>query len=492
MLKINRLRTIILIFSLCFSASLFWGIRSFAQASGGIVKDYDDSHGVKHRVISDPYLDIEVWVDKGEGATYYPGEDIKVYFQTSRDCYVVLYNIDSRGYVHLLYPLDEGADFYVEGGRVYRIPDRFDDYDLTVNGPEGVEYIQAVASLKPLDLPNFPGEYIYEGEVYAYHLDGEDPFEFMAEVNAEIAQFDYASDVCIFSVEYRHPKWYYWPREVYVDRPVDIYWGGVYFGYPWGVEIWIDGVFYGITPITIPALVVGRHYVSFWYHGCWIWRDWFRVRRHCTITVWADCYDRYWYVHERFVEKSYRAEKAKRRRGIGKTGGLVKPVKLVEKRRLAKAEVSRIKKDKEFRREVSTKRRGFKDRHTPSRLTTKPKPSKMEKTAKAKSIRRSLSSEKAKSLDKGDKRKAQVKKIRPERKTSKKIKKDQKITRPKQPSKAPQKIHKGESSKLKSSKAKINTREKSVPKSTSIRSTGSSGKAHVKEAKGSKPEKRRR
>jgi len=483
MLKNKKLITVMFVVGLCFGQAFLCWQASFAQTGGSIIKDYDDSYGVKHRVISYPYLDVEVWVDKGEGATYHPGEDIKIYFQASRDCYIVLYNIDTRGYVSLLYPLDRWDDPYVEGGRVYRIPDRFDDYDLTVNGPEGVEYIQAVASLKPLDLPNFPGEYSYDGEVYAYQLDGEDPFEFMAEVNAEIAPYDYASDVCVFNVEYPHPKWYYWPQVVYVDRPVDIIWGGAYFDYPWGVEVWIDGVFYGITPITIPALVVGRHYVSFWFHGCWIWRDWFRVRRDYTIRVWADCYDRYRYVRERFVEKSYRAEKAKRRRGIGKTGGLVKPVRRVEKGRLAKAEASRLKNDKEFRRELSTKRRGLKDRLDPSSLTAKPKVGKREKVGRAKSIRRSLPSERVKSLDK---RRIEAKKIRAEGKTSKKIKRDHKSTRLKQPSKATQKIRKSERSEPKSSKVKINNREKRVSKSASVRKT------HVKEARSSKPGKRRR
>jgi len=388
MLKFNRLITAILSFGLCFSISLFWGIKSSAQRTGGMVHDYDDSFGVKHRVIPYPYLDVEVWVDKGEGATYYPGEKIKVYFQASRDCYMVIYNIDTRGYVHLLYPYDPGDDPYVEGGRVYRIPDRFDEYDLTVDGPSGVEYIQAVASLEPLLLPNFPGGYEYDGEIYAYRLDGEDPFEFMADINAEIAPYDYASDVCIFNVEYPYPRWYYWPRMVYVERPVDILWGGVYFGYPWGVEVWIDGVFYGITPLTIPALVVGRHYVTFWFRGCWIWRDWIYVRRDYTIRIWPDCYDRYRYVEERIVEKSYRATKAKRRRKAEGVGGLLKPVRWVEKERVVK-EVPNKGNKKRVKEELRIKRRRFKKTHSPLPLSLKSESRRVEKEIK--NIRRSLS-----------------------------------------------------------------------------------------------------
>jgi hypothetical protein len=348
MLKMNKLMWVVLVFSLYFSTSLFWGTKIFADPqSDKIVRDYDDPYGVDHRVIHQPYLDIEVWVDKGEGATYHPGERIKVYFKASRDCYVVIYDIDTKGYVNLLYPSDGEDDYYVEGGRTYRIPDRFDDYDLTVDGPEGTEYVQAVASFDPIALPNFPGlseKYDYDGEIYAYRLDGEDPFEFMETINREIVSDDYASDVCIFNVEYEHPRWYYWPREVYVDRPLDVVLGGAYFGYPWDVEVWIDGVFYGITPITIPYLVVGRHWVTFWYSGCWIWRDWVWIERHHTVRVWAHCDHRYRYVKERFVEKSYRDEKAKRRRGstslttrgVSETSGFVKRLGLADKSRIQK------------------------------------------------------------------------------------------------------------------------------------------------------------
>lgn len=353
MWKMNKLMWVVLVFSLYFSTSLFLGTSSFADPQGErIVRDYGDRSGVSHRVIHRPYLDIEVWVDRGEGATYYPGEKINVYFKASRDCYVVLYDINTKGYVSLLYPYDRSDDHYVEGGRTYRIPDRLDNYDLTVDGPEGTEYIQAVASFDPIALPNFPGlseEYDNDEEIYAYRLDEEDPFEFMETINGEIVSNDYASDVCIFSVEYEHPRWYYWPREVYVDRPVDVVLGGVYFDYPWGVEVWIDGVFYGISPITIPYLVIGRHWVTFWYSGWWIWRDWVWIRRDYTYRVWPDCDRRYRHVKERFVEKSYREEKANRRRGVVKEREFVKRLDLGEKlseaksigRRLTKVEKSR-------------------------------------------------------------------------------------------------------------------------------------------------------
>jgi len=472
MLKINKLRLIALIFGLSLLATFFWGPRVLGEPPGeGIIHEYGDQYGstplttsqVSHRVIHEPYLDIEVWVDKGEGATYYPGEEIKVYFRASRDCYVVIYNINTKGYVNLLYPYDQYDDYYVEGGRTYRIPDRFDDYDLTINGPEGTEYIQAVASFDPISVPNFPGQYDYEGEVYAYCLEGEDPFEFMEAINWEIVPNDYASDVCILNVEYEHPRWYYWPREVYVGRPVDVVWGGVYFGYPWGVEVWIDGVFYGVTPITIPALVVGRHWVSFWYYGCWIWRDWVWIRRDYTTRVWADCGHRYRWVKERFVEKSYRAEKAKRRRGIDERSGsrrtsedrFVKPVDFEKKRRVAFAEKRRdgetLKHEDEPK--VRKKREAVKytdDKIRPKQIRQKPQEPKTQIRTKEK--KRIVKSE----IE------------RPQIKEKRRIEKKDKVSEPKQRSPEIKSIQKHETKKSQAV-IKKSTRTKTQPKSIPTR-----------------------
>ncbi len=476
MLKAKKLIKPLLILSLGFSTILLWGTRSFAdQQTEGMVHDYDQ-RGVSHRVIQSPRLDIEVWVDKGDGATYYPGEEITVYFKASSDCYVVIYNINTKGYAGLLYPYDSYDDYYVEGGRTYRIPDRFDDYDLTVDGPEGTEYVQAVASFEPIAVPNFPGVYDYEGEIYAYSLDGEDPFEFMESINMEIAPNDYASDVCIFNVAYNHPRWYYWPRTVCVDRPVDVVWGGVYFGYPWGVEVWIDGVFYGLTPITIPALVVGRHWVTFWYSGCWIWRDWVWIRRDYVVRPWPDCHHRYRYVRDRFVEKSYRAEKAKRRRGISGTGGpgssrkdgFLKPVDFIKKKnRLAAAEKPKTRETPIHKKELRAKKKIEPAKYKNEKVQLK------ERTKKVKESKTQFRAKEKRKIVKATRERVQIK----EKRTIKKV--DRKSKEKPQPSKV-KSIQKRETKKSqpvlkKSSETKAQTKsatKTSTKKSVKVQKEG--------------------
>ena len=80
---------------------------------------------------------VEVWVDRGEASVYYPGERLRVYFKPSHDCFVVVYGIDTEGYLRILYPYGYDDNPFVYGGRTRRVPDAWDHHDLLVSGPSG-------------------------------------------------------------------------------------------------------------------------------------------------------------------------------------------------------------------------------------------------------------------------------------------------------------------------------------------------------------------
>lgn len=99
-------------------------------------------------------FDIDVWTNKEEGGVYRQGEPMRVFFRPSADAYVLIYNIDTEGYIHLVYPYDPDDPDQVEGGRTYQVPSRNDPYDLVADGPTGIEYVVAIASPYPFrDLP---------------------------------------------------------------------------------------------------------------------------------------------------------------------------------------------------------------------------------------------------------------------------------------------------------------------------------------------------
>ncbi len=258
-------------------------------------------------------LDVRVWTNKAEGKSYGQGEHIIVYFQANRDCYVTIYNLDTRGNVNLLFPMDHNDPIYVEGGKVYTIPDYYDEYELVVEGPPGTEYIQAVASLDWYEVPPWPSRFFEYEDYRPLHSDRE-PVEFLNHVNMRYFPIDHsggrcATDYTYFEVrknweydwdDYYGNDGYRYDRYGYYD-PWD-WCGTIYVGYPYGGEVWINGIFYGYAPLFIPRIVIGWHHIRIWHGGFWWWDS----RVHIYSGVWYDyVYDdiRYKDDHRRYKFK---------------------------------------------------------------------------------------------------------------------------------------------------------------------------------------------
>jgi hypothetical protein len=116
--------------------------------------DPDDAVYPAQKIVHAGRVDVDVWIDKDEGGVYRPGESMRVYFRSTGDANVLVFNVDTEGYVHLIYPYGPEDPPYVDGGRAYRIPSRSDPYDLVADGPPGIEYVVAVAS--PYPFQNLP------------------------------------------------------------------------------------------------------------------------------------------------------------------------------------------------------------------------------------------------------------------------------------------------------------------------------------------------
>jgi outer membrane protein OmpA-like peptidoglycan-associated protein len=91
-------------------------------------------------------INVDVWMDKQCGATYKQGEKIIISFKTNADGFVTIYDIDTRGEVSVLFPNRENPNNYVRANTTYTLPNQNYSYDLIVQGPEGIEYVDIVAS----------------------------------------------------------------------------------------------------------------------------------------------------------------------------------------------------------------------------------------------------------------------------------------------------------------------------------------------------------
>jgi hypothetical protein len=251
--------------------------------------------------------DIEVWTDNNDGV-YSEGENVTVYFRTDRDCYVAIYGVDTRGDVNLLYPAGRWDNGQVRGGEVYTIPGDNADYDLVINGPEGMEIIQAVASDGELDIPDW-----YSGApVHCDYRDDRD--EFVNYVNDRY--FDCRFGDCERSfaratVYVQVPRYYYKP--VYVPTYWNTYpdYSMMYIDYPFGGEIYIDGVFFGIAPLWIPRVVYGHHWFTIYDRYGYCWEDQIIIDHHTTIHLDQSRVKTSRTVVSRYVDKDLRVQAKK-------------------------------------------------------------------------------------------------------------------------------------------------------------------------------------
>lgn len=278
-------------------------------------------------------LDIEVWTNKEEGASFGQGENLVVYFRANRDCYVTVYDLNTEGDINLLYPYDPRDDHFIEGGRVYTIPDYYDDFVLRVNGDPGLEFIQAVASEDYFEVPRWGSNFRDPDNWRPIDRESE-AIWYLQYINERYFRVEnwrgFHSDLDYTYFKVRQDWQYAWDSYYYDDydyyhsnihfvyhpyyyRPVyyDPWWdpwewyGVIYIDYPYGGEIWIDGIYYGIAPLFVPRVCVGWRNVRIVQHGNVYYSGRVRIRSGST--------------HDLYYDGKYRW-KSEKRRGLDGSG----------------------------------------------------------------------------------------------------------------------------------------------------------------------------
>ncbi len=117
--------------------------------------------GEEHRPIKavqaetqSPQKDLKITLRTGKNQDHYEiGETIKFAFQTNRDCFVTLFDIGTDGSVVQLFPNKAHPDNRVRHDRTYEVPPPKAGFRFRVQGPQGIEHVVAVATLKRLASP---------------------------------------------------------------------------------------------------------------------------------------------------------------------------------------------------------------------------------------------------------------------------------------------------------------------------------------------------
>lgn len=75
--------------------------------------------------------------------SYTVGQNVRLYFRTTHDAYVYIFNTDARGITRQIFPNYHDRNNFARAGSTYSIPDR--TYALQVTGPAGSERVHIVA-----------------------------------------------------------------------------------------------------------------------------------------------------------------------------------------------------------------------------------------------------------------------------------------------------------------------------------------------------------
>ena len=149
-MKTSRIHQLFLV-SVVIIVTFALACASYAQKTDLRESPRDDAKDRKLVPVSrdQQMLNVKVWMDKQCGSPYYTGEKALIYFSTDVDGYLTLYDIGTQGDVLVIFPNRHTPDNYVKAGQTIQIPAVQASYDLIVEGPAGIEYIEAVASVDP-------------------------------------------------------------------------------------------------------------------------------------------------------------------------------------------------------------------------------------------------------------------------------------------------------------------------------------------------------
>lgn len=167
---------------------------------------------------SEPGIGVTLRTDK---ATYAPGETLTVTFTLSRDAHVYLYNLTSSGVVKLLVPNRFLQEPRFPAGR-HTLPTV--GWTLRVTEPEGMEYLQLIATDQPLSLYEAKA---FEKEAFLLFAN---PREFAARLQAMLGE-GWGTAWTRFRV--------YRPKAMLAVNTS-----------PTGAAVWVGGSYAGTSPLS--------------------------------------------------------------------------------------------------------------------------------------------------------------------------------------------------------------------------------------------------
>lgn len=217
-----------------------------------------------------PQFSLRLWLDKERGATYAPGERVKIFFQASRDSFVTLYNYDTEGRVKIVFPNRYSPHNFVRAGQIHSV-----EVLINPRTRPGIEYIQGFATNRPKLLSDREKDLISK--------------EFMPEISKNYRTFTNTIKRIIISMP--PTTWTSSNILAYTVRsitPPPYYGRIIATSHPQGAKVYLDNVYKGVTPLNLDRVTAGQHQIRLVKTGYQDWSSYISVSPSRTATVSAD------------------------------------------------------------------------------------------------------------------------------------------------------------------------------------------------------------
>lgn len=219
-----------------------------------------------------PPFSLRLWLDKERGATYAPGEKIKISFQASRDSFVTLYNYDTKGRVKIIFPNKYSPHNFVRAGQTNSV----ENLIIDPHTRPGIEYVQGFATTRPIFIGDKEKNLISK--------------EFIPEISKDFKNFTVTLKGIIVSLP--PAAWTSSNLLSYTVRPITPpptnYGRITATSQPQGAKVYLDNVYRGMTPLNLDRVAMGQHHIKLVMAGYQDWSSYVSVSPSRTTKVSAD------------------------------------------------------------------------------------------------------------------------------------------------------------------------------------------------------------
>jgi len=207
-----------------------------------------------------PAFSLRLWLDKERGATYAPGERIKIFFQVSRDSFVTLYSYDTGGRGKIIFPNPYSPHNLVKAGEVNTFEGQIDP-----SSQPGIEYVLGFATIRPISIGLIP-ELNKDYKAFTHQIKG---------IIQPLPPTDWVQgNLLSYTITPIIPPTNY-GRIIVMSNPQR-------------AKVYLDNSYQGDTPLNLDSISSGQHSIKLVLSGYQEWNSYVSVFPSQTTTVSAD------------------------------------------------------------------------------------------------------------------------------------------------------------------------------------------------------------